>query len=66
MSCLFAKRIADLFVKNNRNDMNGMPEHSENESTGWRSRVQISGVLSKRNVGQSKWMKRFIYFLILL
>lgn len=59
MSCLFAKRIVDLFAKDNRNDMNGMPEHSENDSAGWRSRVQISGVLSKRNVGQSKWMKRF-------
>lgn len=39
--------------------MNGMPEHSDNDSVGWRSRLQIYGVLSKRSVGQSKWMKRF-------
>ena len=60
MSCLFAKRITDIFVKNNRDDMNGMPEHSDNDSVGWRSRLQIYGVLSKRSVGQSKWMKRFV------
>ena len=60
MSCLFAKRIFDVFAKSNRNDMNGMPEHEENESVGWKSRLQIYGVLSKRALGQSKWMKRFV------
>ena len=59
MSCLFAKRIFDVFMKTDRNDMNGMPEHDESESVGWKSRLQIYGVLSKRSAGQSKWMKRF-------